>query len=119
MNNKPEFGFILEYVTDIETTKQFYVEVLGLKVERDSPTFVQFGHFALASDEAMSDTRDPEIYWVVDDAEAALNGFSQKAQINLPLKQMPFGKVFGLKDPAGQAIYFVEFAKNRPSQPVK
>jgi predicted enzyme related to lactoylglutathione lyase len=119
MNNKPEFGFVLEYVTDMETVKRFYVEVLGLNVERESPTFVQFGHFALASDEAMSATRDPEIYWVVEDAEAALNDFSQKAEISLPLRQMPFGKVFGLKDPGGQAIYFVEFARTRPSQSVK
>jgi predicted enzyme related to lactoylglutathione lyase len=119
MNKKPEFGFILEYVNDMETAKRFYVEVIGLKVERDSPTFVQFGHFALASDEAMSASRAPEIYWVVDDAEAALNDFSRNAEISLPLRQMPFGKVFGLQDPTGQAIYFVEFARTRPSQSVK
>jgi len=52
----PKFGFVLEYVTDIEATKRFYVEVLGLEVERSSPAFIQFNNFAIASDESMSST---------------------------------------------------------------
>ncbi len=119
MTNKPKFGFALEYVTDIEAAKRFYVEVLGLEVERYHPTFVQFSNFAIASDESLSGTRDPELYWLVDDAEAAFNAFSQKAEISLPLKQMPFGKVFAIQDPAGRPRYLLELAKDRPSQPVK
>lgn len=119
MSNKPEFGFVLEYVTDIEAAKRFYVEVVGLEVERDHPVFVQFNHFAIASDQSMSGNRDPEMYWLVDDAETALKDFAQKTEITLPLKQMPFGKVFGIKDPAGQPLYILEFAQNRPSQAVK
>jgi len=116
MNNKPQFGFVLEYVTDIEAAKRFYVEVLHLEVERNSPVFVQFNHFAIASDESIGGSREPEVYWVINDAEAAFSEFSQKAEVTQPVKQMPFGKVFGLKDPAGQPIYFVEFAQQRPSQ---
>jgi predicted enzyme related to lactoylglutathione lyase len=119
MINKAKFGFVLEYVTDIEATKRFYVEVLGLEVERYSPAFIQFNNFAIASDESIGGTREPEVYWVVEDAEAAYKDFSQKGEISLALKQMPFGKVFGIKDPAGQPQYLVEFAKDRPSQPVK
>lgn len=119
MSNKPKFGFFLEYVTDIEAAKRFYVEILGLEVERTSPTFVQFSHFAIAGDESMSGTREPELYWLVDDAEAAFKDFSKKADVVMPLKQMPFGKVFGIKDPAGQPLYLLEFAQNRPSQPAK
>ena len=119
MSNKPEFGFVLEYVTDIEAAKRFYAEVLGLKVERTSPMFVQFNHFAIASDASMSGKRDPEVYWVVEDVEAAFKDFSPKAEVIMPLKQLPFGKVFGIKDPAGQPLYLIEFAKNRPSQAVK
>jgi catechol 2,3-dioxygenase-like lactoylglutathione lyase family enzyme len=119
MINKAKFGFVLEYVTDIEATRRFYVEVLGLEVERYSPAFIQFNNFAIASDESIGGTREPEVYWVVEDAEAAYKDFSQKGEISLPLKQMPFGKVFGIKDPAGQPQYLVEFAKDRPSQPVK
>lgn len=39
MNSKAKFGFVLEYVTDIEATKRFYVEVLGLEVERSSRVY--------------------------------------------------------------------------------
>jgi predicted enzyme related to lactoylglutathione lyase len=119
MSHKAVFGFVLEYVTDIEAAKRFYVEVLGLEVERVSPVFIQFHNFAIASDESMSGNREPEVYWLVDEAEAALKDFSQKGEVSLPLKQMPFGKVFAIKDPAGQPQYFVELAKNRPSQAVK
>jgi predicted enzyme related to lactoylglutathione lyase len=118
MNNKPKFGFILEYVMDIEAAKRFYIEVLNLEVEREHPVFVQFNHFAIASDESMSGNRDPEVYWLVDDAEAAFVDLSQKAEVIQSLKQMPFGKVFGIKDPAGQPLYLLEFAQHRPSQAV-
>jgi len=119
MSNKVKFGFVLEYVTDIEATKRFYVEVLGLEVERSAPAFIQFNNFAITSDESMSSTRDPEVYWVVEDIEAAFKDYAQKGEISMPLKQMPFGKVFGIKDPANQTQYLVEFAKERPSQAVK
>ncbi len=119
MGNKPEFGFVLEYVTDIESAKRFYSEVVGLEVQRVAPVFVQFNHFAIASDASMSGSRDPEMYWLVDDAEAAYQDFSQKSELIMPLKQMPFGKVFGIKDPTGRPLYLLEFAQNRPSQPVK
>jgi catechol 2,3-dioxygenase-like lactoylglutathione lyase family enzyme len=42
--SKPQFGFVVEYVKDIETVKRFYVEVLGFNVEHYHPTFVQFEH---------------------------------------------------------------------------
>lgn len=119
MTIKPQFGFALEYVTAIEEVKRFYVEVLGLEVEREHPTFVQFkGHFAIASDESMNGSRETELYWLVDDAEAAYHALSGRAEVSLPLREMAFGKVFGLNDPAGQPRYLVELARNRPSQRV-
>jgi len=118
MKSKPVFGFFLEYVPDVEAAKRFYMDVFGLEVERTSPVFVQFEHFAIASDESMSGTREPEVYWLVEDAEASFREFSQKAEIAIPLKQMPFGKVFGIKDPEGQVQYLIEFAQDRPSQAV-
>ena len=53
MNEKLKFGFIVEYVKDIEIAKKFYVETLGLKVEREHPQYVQFDTFAIATDEPM------------------------------------------------------------------
>ena len=119
MDIKPQFGFVLEYVTDIEAAKRFYVEVIGLEVERYHPTFVQFHNFAIASDESLSGSRELEIYWLVDDAEAAFNALSQKAEVSFPLKQMPFGKVFAVKDPTGRSCFLIELAQNRPSRPVE
>jgi catechol 2,3-dioxygenase-like lactoylglutathione lyase family enzyme len=124
MATKPRFVFALEYVSDVEATKRFYVDVLGLAVERDSPTFVQFkdqaGHnYAISSDEPVGGSRELELYWLVDDAEAAFRELSQKADVSLSLKQLPFGKVFGVKDPTGQPQYLLELAQNRPSRRVQ
>ena len=115
---KPQFGFVLEYVKDIEAAKRFYVDVLGLQMERYHPTFIQFRHFAVANDESMTGNRDPELYWLVDDAEAALAELRERGEVSLPLKQMPYGMVFGIKNPDGRPCYVLELARNRPSQPV-
>jgi catechol 2,3-dioxygenase-like lactoylglutathione lyase family enzyme len=119
MSASPKFGFTIEYVDDIEKAKHFYTDVLGLEMLRYAPTFIQFDHFAIASDEALGGTREPEQYWLVNDAEAAFSELSKKAEISLPLKQMPFGKVFAIKDPSGHPRFLIELAQNRPSQPVK
>ncbi len=118
MTIKPKFGFLLEYVPDVDAAKTFYVDVLGLEMERYHPTYIQFKNFAIASDQSLSGTREPEQYWLVEDAEQAYQELSQKAEIVVPLKRMPFGKVFGVKDPAGQTLFLLEFSQNRPSQAV-
>jgi predicted enzyme related to lactoylglutathione lyase len=113
----PEFAFALEYVTDIETAKRFYVEVMGFEIGREAAEFIQFKElFAVASDESMDGGTGLELYWTVDDAEAAFKDLSEKAELTLPLTAKPFGKVFGVKDPSGAPRYLVEFARNRPSQ---
>jgi catechol 2,3-dioxygenase-like lactoylglutathione lyase family enzyme len=124
MSAKARFVFALEYVADVEAAKRFYVDVLGLEIERDSPTFVQFkdqaGHnYAIATDEPLGGSREVELYWLVDDAEAAFRELSPKATVSLPLKQLPFGKVFGIKGPSGQPQYLLELAQNRPSRRVE
>lgn len=116
MTITPRFGFTIEYVTDVEAAKRFYVDVLGLRVEREHPVFVQFDHFAIAGDESMSGTDDPEQYWLVDDVEAAFRELSAGAAVTTPLKEMPFRKVFSVKNPAGRPCYLLEFAKDRPSR---
>jgi catechol 2,3-dioxygenase-like lactoylglutathione lyase family enzyme len=118
------FAFAVESVSDIEAAKRFYVDVLGLAVERDSPTFVQFkdaagANYAISNDEPLGGRRELELYWLVDDAEAAFRELSQKAEVSLPLKQMPFGKVFGILDPDGQRQYLLELSPTRPSRPVE
>lgn len=120
----PRFGFLLKYVDDVNAAKTFYTDVLGLKVDRESPVFIQFTDeagvkFAIASDASLSGTRAPEIYWVVDDAAAALAALPSSARITHPLHAEPFGQVFGLEDPAGQTQFIVEFARERPSKAVE
>lgn len=118
------FGFVLEYVTDIEATRRFYVDVLGLEVEREAPVFVQFrdrtggNHYAIASDERLSEGKEPEIYWVIDDAESTYADLSAQGVTTSDIRMMPFGKVFSIMDPAGQQSFLIEFAAVRPSQAV-
>ena len=113
-----KFGFAIHYVTDIQAARRFYSEILGLKVERQAPTFVQFGSFAIASDDSMTGKRDTELYFLVDDAELALRELSMQTKVTMPLKQQPFGKVFGVQDPAGNTCYLLELAASRPSKTV-
>lgn len=119
MNVKPAFGFVVQYVKDIEASKRFYSEVLGLEIEREHPTFVQFETFAIAADEPMGEKGTHEVYWLVDDAQQAFDTLSKKTEVCLPLKQVPFGIVFGIKDPDGVPRYILELSKDRPSQTVK
>jgi catechol 2,3-dioxygenase-like lactoylglutathione lyase family enzyme len=125
MTSKAQFAFALEYVSDMDASRRFFTDVLGLEVDRGAPTFVQFkagngASYAIASDEAMDGNKDrlPELWWTVEDAELAFREMSGKAEVALPLRQMPFGTCFGIKDPAGQVHYLLEFAPQRPSQPV-
>jgi catechol 2,3-dioxygenase-like lactoylglutathione lyase family enzyme len=123
MANSARFGFALEYTKDIQATKRFFTDVLGLQLDRDSPTFVQFkdaggAAYAIASDQPMDKGDVPELWWTVDNAEQACAEMSQKAELAMPLRQMPFGKCFGIKDPTGQVHYLLEFAPQRPSQQV-
>jgi catechol 2,3-dioxygenase-like lactoylglutathione lyase family enzyme len=118
MSNIPRFGFVVEYVKDIDAAKHFYVDVMGLRIQRSHPTFVQFETFAIASDAPMGGESEQELFWLVDDAQVAFDALSTKAEISLPLKQVPFGKVFGIRDQEGRPRYLLELSENRPSQRV-
>ena len=118
MDHESHFGMALEYVADLAAARRFYVDVMGLKVEREHPNFVQFDHFAIASDQAIGELRERELYWLVADAEAEFAALSTRVEVTNPLKQLPFGKVFGIRGPAGYPCFFLEFAKNRPSHSV-
>lgn len=119
MKSNPRFGFIVVYVDNMEEVKRFYVDTLGLTVEREAPTFVQFEHFALATDASMDGRREPELYWLVPDAQTALEEIQTRAPISMPLRDLPFGKVFGVRDPMGQPRYLLELSASRPSRDVK
>jgi predicted enzyme related to lactoylglutathione lyase len=117
MDDRPRFGLALEYVPDVEAASRFFVEVLGQEVRRKHPTYAEFDGFAIASDERVGGGEGPELYWLVDDAAAAFGRMSATAEVWTPLTEMPFGKVFALRDPAGRPHYVLEFARERPSRP--
>jgi predicted enzyme related to lactoylglutathione lyase len=118
MSNQPQFGFAIEYVKDIEAAERFYVDVLGLRVERTFPTFVQFEHFAIAADQPLGGAEETELYWLVDDAESAFSKMSEQGEVTLALTQQPYGKVFGIRGPAGRSCFVLELAQDRPSEAV-
>jgi catechol 2,3-dioxygenase-like lactoylglutathione lyase family enzyme len=123
MTTPVRWGFALEYVTDVQQAKRFFTDVLGLQVDRDHPTFVQFkdqngAAYAIASDEPMAPPIGPELWWVVDNAEQAYHEMSKGTEVTAPLQQKPFGTCFGLKAPSGQVHYVLQFPEQRPSQQV-
>src|SRR5262249_13850926 len=121
--NKPEFGFALAYVEDIAQARSWYVDTMGLEVEREAPNFIQFksigANFAIAPKEDLIDARkgtEVELWWLVDDVEAAYGELSKRAAVTTPMTEQPFGKFFGVTDPAGQPRFLLELAQGRPSQ---
>jgi catechol 2,3-dioxygenase-like lactoylglutathione lyase family enzyme len=120
---RPRFGMVVAYVADVAAARRFYVEVLGLEVDRDHPTFVQFrdpagSFFAVAGDESLTGKGEPELYWLVDDAERAQAALAARTEISMPLEERPFGKVFAVRDPDGQQRFLLELARIRPSREV-
>ncbi|MBV9357549.1 MAG: VOC family protein [Chloroflexi bacterium] len=118
MTDAARFGFAIEYVSDTDAARRFYADVLGLQPRRVHPRFVQFDHFAVASDESLSGTGETELYWLVDDADAALAEMATKTAITMPLQTRAYGKVFAITGPAGRPQYVLELAANRPSEVV-
>jgi predicted enzyme related to lactoylglutathione lyase len=118
MKTSPQFGFAVEYVKDIEAATRFYTDVMGLQVERAAPTYVQFEHFGITNEQRMAPGAGPEIYWLVDDAEAAFKEISGHGAIGTPLTQLPFGRLFTVQDPDGMPCYVLQLAEARPSAAV-
>jgi len=124
-SSKANFAFALEYTSDLAAARRFFTEVLGLEVDREAPNFVQFkagngASYALASDQPLDPTQNgaPELWWQVQDANAAFREMSAHAEVTVPLTEKPFGTCFGIKDPTGQIHYVLQFAAARPSQAV-
>ena len=117
MTKQPQFGYAIAIVRDVAAAKRFYVESLGMELEIDDPHFVQFkaangATFAIAPEsDSMDGSGRNELWWVVDDADAAFQRLSEAAEIVVPMKDMPFGRCFGVKDPAGQPRYFLQPAR--------
>lgn len=111
------FGFAVANVRDIVRARRFYAETIGLEIQRESPEFVQFEHFAIASDNP-SASSPAELYWLVDDAEAAHRDLAARGATCSPVEVKPFGRLFSVRDPDNHQRFILELSASRPSKPV-
>ena len=77
MATQPQFGFVLEYVKDMDAAVRFYTDVMGLKPKRTHPTFVEFDYFALATDAPMDRSDGQEVWWIEEAAAASFAELSR------------------------------------------
>ncbi len=117
MSIHPRFGFAIANVKDLAKAKKFYTETLGLAVQREAPGFIQFEHFAIASDNPGA-IHPLELYWLVDDAEAAHRGLVASGATCSAVDAKPFGKLFSVQDPEGHERFVLELSAARPSKAV-
>jgi predicted enzyme related to lactoylglutathione lyase len=107
-------SFIMLHVQNIPAARQFCTDMLGYDVEAEAPGFVQFvntGGATLALGEAGAG--DPiELWWFVDDADGTYSDLqSRGAEVVGPPADMPFGRVFSIKDPSGGTVNFLQPAE--------
>ncbi|MCA0326450.1 MAG: glyoxalase/bleomycin resistance/dioxygenase family protein [Proteobacteria bacterium] len=113
----PQFALAVRYVRDMPAARRFYVDVLGLKPQREHASFIQFAHFALASDAPLGDDRAAELCWLVDDIDAAWGQLQTQGRVRMPLTDLPFGRIFSIDDADGHPCYVMQWAAARPSTP--
>ncbi|MGI9486296.1 MAG: VOC family protein [Geminicoccaceae bacterium] len=105
----------LPFVTDIDRSKRFYSDVLGLRVLEDHGDFVRYEDgFALHDAVSLHRTvfgQDPDdhapygrrnfvLYFEVEDIDAAFNRISSQVELIHPVETQAWGqRVFRLYDP--------------------
>jgi len=106
--------FVMTHVPDVARARDFYVEKLGFTVEAENPDFVQFRPTEAGAAFALGQEGhgDPvELWWYVDDADATHADLAAKGvEIVDPPHDMPFGRVFAIKEPAGATLYMLQLA---------
>lgn len=110
----------IPFVSDIEASKRFYTEVLGLTVAADHGNFVRFETgFAIHDGPSLESTvwgkpangsdqygrRNLLLYFEHDDIDAALHRIAPHVQLIHPVEQQAWGqRVFRFYDPDGHTI---------------
>lgn len=107
-----QLNFVLLYVRDIAAERDFYTQKVGLELEANSPTFVQFraqgaAAFALLPGEHPTPTATIELWWQTDDVDGTHARLaSQGVEMVSAPHDLPFGHVFSIKDPEGNLMNF-------------
>lgn len=112
-------NYVMLHLPNVAEVKDFYTELLGLKIEEQNPGFIQFERpggngatLAVSNFENADALARLELWWFVDDAQATYDKFvKQGVEIIAPLEDKPFGRAFGVKDPSGQPFYLLELPK--------
>jgi predicted enzyme related to lactoylglutathione lyase len=107
--------FVIRHVDDVEAARAFYTEKVGFEVTAEQAGFVQFKGSDGATFAIAGNTDDPyeqpvELWWFVNDADAAHAELAAKGvEIVYPPKDEPFGRAFAIKDPvAGDLRYLLQ-----------
>jgi predicted enzyme related to lactoylglutathione lyase len=108
-------NFVLVHVDDVTAARAFYTEKLGLTVADEAPGFVQFAQpggqgAAYALIERGAEV--PELWWDVENADEAYAELKrQGVELASGLEDRPFGRVFSIKDPAGNTLHLMQQPK--------
>ena len=121
-------GFVILYVHDMDKSKAFYTETLGLTVveEISGPTFVTLrsagGSFVALQDKAASlfppgqeeQAGSVELSFEVDDVDGTCKHWQEQGVeiVSAPL-DLPFGRYFMAKDPEGHYLSAYRFAPRK------
>ena len=106
-----ELNIVIIRTPDIEAARAFYSEVLGLRVENETPAFLQVESpdgkgSTLGVGVGEPSMTGPEIWWRVDDADAFHAALVAKGvRILQEPEDRPFGRAVSFADPAGNALY--------------
>ena len=105
-------NFILLHTTDIAKARAFYVDVLGMAVESETPAFLQVTgssepglSLALTAREPGVATAGRVLWWQVDDIEALRDRLAAAGvRITAEPQDEPFGRTLSFADPEGNIL---------------
>lgn len=105
--------FVFVHVPNVAAVRNFYAETLGFTVVDESPAFLQLrasgggADYAFGEDANAQPGENPELWWLVDDADATYAELKGKGvSIASEPMDLPFGRAFAIHDPAGNTLHF-------------
>lgn len=108
-----KLDFVVLDVADIAALRSFYTDTLGFAVEGEAPAFLQFAapdgavHFAMQQTPGATHHGGVELWWLVTDPDAEYERLARAGvQTVSEPHDMPFGRVFEIRDPAGNVLRF-------------
>src|SRR5262249_6446688 len=107
-------NFVVVHIKDTAVARSFYTEKLHYTVVDESPDFIQLdagngATLALQQDDQAAPTTSIELWWQVADVDATHATLVERhAEIAVSPKDMPFGRIFSLKDPDGNLVNYYQ-----------